>query len=161
MLAAGMMLTEQQWKQIEHFLPGSKGGPSKRGRPWASNRACVEGILWVLRTGARWRDVPQPYPHGSTCWRRLRRWEEEGLWLRVWQKLLAQLDQHQLLDWEEAFLDATFVMAKKGAPQWAKPVVGKVRSAWWWSTARAYLWERNSRPRTFPNTNSRRARWRA
>ena len=57
------------------------------------------------------------------------------------------LDQRRLLDWEEAFLDATFVTAKKGVRQSAKPVVGKVRSAWWWSTATAYLSERNLRPR--------------
>jgi hypothetical protein len=49
------------------------------------------------------------------------------------------LDQRRLLDWEEAFLDATFITAKKGARQPAKHVAGKVRSAWWWSTARAFL----------------------
>ena len=64
------------------------------------------------------------------------------------------LDQRRLLDWEEAFLDATFVTAKKGARQSAKPVVGKVRSAWWWSTATAYLSERNLRPRNWPSAGS-------
>src|ERR1700729_3384637 len=58
------------------------------------------GILWVLRTGARWRDLPEGYPDGSTCWRRLRMWEEQGVWLRVWRKLLAQMDERGLLDWE-------------------------------------------------------------
>ena len=54
------------------------------------------------------------YPDGATCWRRLRRWEERGVWLRDWRKLLGQLDERKLLDWEEAVLDATFVTAKKG-----------------------------------------------
>jgi transposase len=52
----------------------------------------VEGILWVLRTGARWRDLPSEYPSGVTCWRGLRRWEYEGVWLEAWQQLLAALN---------------------------------------------------------------------
>jgi transposase len=155
-----MMLTDQQWKQIEDLFPAPQRRKDGRGRPWASNRSCFEGILWVLRVGARWRDLPTEYPHGSTCWRRLRRWEEQGVWLRAWQALLARLDERKLLDWEEAFLDATFVLAKKGAPQSEKPVAGKVRSAWWWSTARVYLSERNLRPRRSPSSGSRKARWR-
>jgi len=95
------------------------------GRPWASNRSCLEGILWILRTGARWRDMPEPYPNGSTCWRRLRMWEEQGVWLRVWHKLLGQMDERGLLDWEEAFLDATFVTAKKGGAAIGKTRRGK------------------------------------
>src|SRR5664279_3306021 len=73
-----MMLSDQQWKQIEDLFPAPPRRKDGRGRPWASNRSCFEGILWVLRVGARWRDLPSEYPHGSTCWRRLRRWEEQG-----------------------------------------------------------------------------------
>ena len=153
-----MMLSDEQWRQIEDLFPEPRRRGDGRGRPWAANRRCLEGILWVLRTGARWRDLPAQYPNGSTCWRRLRTWEEEGVWLRAWQSLLAQLDRRKLLDWEEAFLDATFVLAKKGAPPSERRVAGKVRSAWWWSTAKAYLSERNSRPRRFPSSCSRRAR---
>ena len=154
-----MMLSDEQWKQIEGLFPVLKRRRDGRGRPWASNRRCVEGILWILRVGARWRDLPDEYPDGSTCWRRLRMWEEQGVWLRAWQALLARIDERKLLDWEEAFLDATFVIAKKGAPRSERPVAGKVRSAWWWSTATAYLSERNSRPRRFPSSGSRKARW--
>ena len=153
-----MMLTDQQWKQIEGLFPAPKMRRDGRGRPWTSNRSCFEGILWVLRVGARWRDLPAVYPNGSTCWRRLRLWEEQGVWLRAWQALLARLDERKLLDWDEAFLDATFVIAKKGAVQSERPVAGKVRSAWWWSTARAFLSECNLRPRKLPNAGSRRAR---
>jgi hypothetical protein len=84
-------------------------------------------------------------------------WEEQGIWLKAWRKLLGHLDERRLLDWEEALLDATFITAKKGAPQSAKHVAGKVGSAWWWSTAAEYLSERNSRPRRSPNTASRKA----
>lgn len=153
-----MMLTDTQWKQIEDLFPVPRRRHDGRGRPWTPNRRCFEGILWVLRVGARWRDLPDEYPDGSTCWRRLRMWEEQGVWLRAWQTLLARMDERKLLHWEEAFLDATFVMAKKGAPQSAKRVVGKVQSAWWWSTAAAYLSERNSRPRRSPSSGLRKAR---
>ena len=152
------LLTDEQWELVEPMLPPPRRRRDNRGRPWASNRSCLEGILWVLRTGARWRDLPEQYPDGSTCWRRLRMWEEEGIWLAAWQKLLSLLDQRRLLDWEEAFLDATFITAKKGARQSEKHVAGKVRSAWWWSTARAFLSECNLRPRKLPNAGSRRAR---
>jgi len=146
-LAARMMLSDKQWKQISGLFPAPKTRRDRRGRPWACNRRCLEGILWVLRTGARWRDVPALYPNGSTCWRRLRMWEEKGVWLRAWQALLARMDERRLLDWEEAFLDATFVLAKKGAPRSEKHVA-----------ATAYLSERNSRPRRFPSFGSPKAR---
>lgn len=152
------MLSEEQWEILCPLFPEPKRRKDGRGRPWASNRGCLEGILWVLRTGARWRDVPDAYPDGSTCWRRLRRWEEQDVWQAAWRKLLSLLDERRLLDWEEAFLDATFITAKKGARQSAKRVAGKVRSAWWWSTAGAYLSERNLRPRRLPSAGSRRAR---
>ncbi len=154
-----VLLSEAQWEILAPLFPKPKRRKDRRGRPWAPNRDCLEGILWVLRTGARWRDMPEQYPDGSTCWRRLRGWEEQGIWLKAWQKLLSMLDQRRLLDWEEAFLDATFITAKKGARRSAKPVAGKVRSAWWWSTAAAYLSERNLRPRSWPSVGSRKARW--
>jgi len=70
-----MRLNDRQWALMEYFFPEPKRRRDRRGRPWASNRECVEGILWVLRTGARWRDLPPEYPSGPTCWRRLRQWD--------------------------------------------------------------------------------------
>lgn len=52
---------------------------------FADNRQVLEGILWVLRSGARWRDLPPQYPSASTCWRRLRDWEEQSVWLDLWR----------------------------------------------------------------------------
>ena len=133
-------LTDRQWKKIEPLLPVLP--QSKRGgRPWISNRDVIDGILWVLKTGARWRDLPNEYPSPSTCWRRLGRWEEDGTWLKMWRSYLSQLDKDGLIDWEECFIDGTFSAAKKGAPKSAKPRGERARSAWWWSTARVYLWE--------------------
>ena len=67
----------------------------------------LEGILWVLRSGARWRDLPREYPSASTCWRRLQEWEERDDWLRIWRGLLGQLDAQGKLNWEEVFLDGS------------------------------------------------------
>jgi len=133
-------LTDEQWNKIEPLLPPLP--QSKRGgRPWISNRDVIDGILWVLKTGARWRDLPREYPSPSTCWRRLSLWEEDGTWLRMWRAYLSELDVDGRIDWEECFIDGTFSPAKKGALKSAKPSGARARSAWWWSTARVYLWE--------------------
>ena len=130
-------LSDAQWKKIEPLLPQSSG----RGRPWANNRRVLEGILWVLKTGARWRDLPPEYPSPSTCWRRLQLWEEQDVWLDVWRQFLSELDARGQLDWSESFVDGSFAPAKKGARASAKPSEARARSGWWWSTAKVFLWE--------------------
>ena len=133
-------LSNKQWQRIEPLLP--KLAKSKRGgRPWAENRAVLEGILWILRTGARWKDMPGEYPSPSTCWRRLRRWEEAGVWLAIWRAFLRTPDERQQLKWSEAFIDGSFAAAKKGALESVKLSGGKAQSGWWWSTAKVFLWE--------------------
>lgn len=129
------MLSDEQWSKIGPLLPKLES----RGRPFRDNRQTLEGILWVLKTGARWRDLPEEYPSPATCWRRLQRWEEDGTWEKVWRAFLAELDRHGWLNWEEAFADATFASAKKGATLSARQSEAKARSAWWWSTARVFL----------------------
>ncbi len=91
--------------------------------------------MWRAFCGccATGRDLPAEYPSGVTCWRRLRQWEEVGIGKGAWEHLLAHLNQRQLLDWNEVFLDATLITAKKGALQWAQPGVERAQSTWWWS----------------------------
>lgn len=93
-----------------------------------ANRPVFEGILWVLRSGARWKDLPERYPSRSTCWGRLRNGEEQGVSERAWRALLAELDEDQRLGWGEVFTDGTFSPAKKGAIAWERPDVERVRS---------------------------------
>ena len=121
-------LTDEQWLKIEPLLPKRQGKP-KRGRPRVDDRMVIEGILWVLRTGARWRDLPERYPSPSTCWLRLKLWEEQGVWLNMWRAFLSQLDTKEILDWKDAFIDGSFALAKKGA---------KERSGWWWLMVRVF-----------------------
>jgi len=135
------LLTDAQWSLIAPLLPEPKRRKDNRGRPWASNRACLEGILWVLRTGAAWRFLPDKYPSPATCWRRLKQWEEGGVWLDAWRALLGTLDSKGLLQWEESFLDGSFAPAKKGALQSVKPSAARARSGWYWSTVGVFRWE--------------------
>lgn len=77
-------LNDEQWEKVEPLLPKAKLRP-RGGRPPADNRQVLEDILWILRTGARWEDLPKRYPSSSTCWRRLKLWEEMGIWLDIWE----------------------------------------------------------------------------
>ena len=122
------LLTDEQWLLIEPLLPEPRRRKDNRGRPWASNRACFEGILWILQTGAVWRFLPDEFPSPSTCWRRLKLWEDEDVWLDAWRTLLGALDGERLLKWDETFLDASFAPAKKGALPWVKPSGARARS---------------------------------
>src|SRR5579875_1446676 len=116
----GRLLTDAQWEKIRPLLPQRPPRP-RGGRPPAPDRKVLEGIWWMLRSGARWQDLPEEFPSPATCWRRLRDWEEQGVWLTIWRAFLAELNEKQPLKWSEAFLDGSFAPAKKGAPQWARP----------------------------------------
>ena len=154
----GRLLTDAQWETIRPLLP-KRPRPRRGGRPRAPDRKVLEGILWILRSGARWQDLPDEFPHPSTCWRRLRDWEEQGVWEKLWRRFVAQLNQQKQLQWSEAFLDGSFVPAKKGALRSAKPSGARGRSGWWWWTAKEFLWGTSFtlHPRT--KSGSRKPRW--
>jgi len=105
-------LTDEQWAVIEPLIPKPKPGA---GRKRADDRKTLNGILYVLKTGCAWEDLPREYGSDTTCWRRLNEWSEDGTWERIWRALLSQLDAEQKLAWAQAFLDGSFVPAKKGA----------------------------------------------
>ena len=77
----------------------------------------------------------------STCWRRLKQWEDAGVWLEAWRALLGALDEEGLLQWDETFLDGSFAPAKKGASRSVKPSGARARSGWYWSTVKVFRWE--------------------
>lgn len=141
------LITDNQWERIEPLLPDLNKG-KKPGRPWTDNRACFEGILWVLKTGARWRDLPEHYPSPSTCWRRLKLWEEQGIWENAWRQFLRELDLKGLLDWDEAFIDATFHAAKRGASMSGRQGKAREPKSCWWPMAEVFRSEFSPRLRT-------------
>lgn len=112
-------LSDEQWLLIADLFPEPPMTPIG-GRPRVEPRSCLEGILWVLRTGARWKDLPPHLPSPSTCWRRLQEWTAAGIFEQVWCRLLTQFDRRRLVVWDEAFGDGTFCPAKKGAQTLAK-----------------------------------------
>ena len=82
-------LSDEQWERLEPLLPPERG---RRGRPANPNRIVVNGILWVLRTGAPWRDLPSRYGSWSTVYSRFRRWTHRGVWVHVFEELSKDVD---------------------------------------------------------------------
>lgn len=108
-------LTDEQWLIIADLFPYQRT-TARGGRPPVPPRECLEGILWVLTTGARWQDLPERYPSPSTCWRRLNEWTSSGMFLEAWKRLLGKLDRLKKMNWEEMIGDGTFCPGKKGGP---------------------------------------------
>jgi transposase len=110
-------ITDAQWAVIEPLIPKQKPGP---GRKRNNDRQTLNGILVVLKTGCPWEDVPRAYGSPATCWRRFRHWARDGTWEQIWRALLGQLNAQGKLEWAQAFLDGSFVPAKKGVPASAR-----------------------------------------
>jgi transposase len=131
------IVSDELWQNIEPLLPPEPEKP-KGGRPRLSNRAALAGILFVLQTGIPWEMLPAEMGCGSgmTCWRRLRDWQEAGVWDRLHQKLLEKLAGAEQLDWSRASLDAGMVPAPGGAKRPARTqriAANRARSAILWS----------------------------
>ncbi|HAH49292.1 transposase [uncultured Gimesia sp.] len=120
-----VVLTDKQWSLIADLFPW-KPPAEKGGRPKVHPRDCLEGILWVLVTGARWKDLPKEYPSKATCHRRFQQWTKDGIFLVAWQRILEQMDENSQLNLTETFADGTFASAKKGVIRSGLPAVAKV-----------------------------------
>ena len=132
-------LTEEQWGIIEHLFPELQPREDGRGRPPADTRAVLSGVLWVMRTGAPWADLPERYPPYQTCHRRFQAWVRAGTLRVVLETLAEDLRSRGKLDLSECFIDATFAAAKKGALVLAKPNVARGPRSWQWRTAMVFL----------------------
>lgn len=110
------LVTDELWSIVEPLLPAQQPKP-KGGRPRVSDRAALTGILFVLRSGIPWEMLPLEMGCGSgvTCWRRLRDWQEAGVWQRLHQELLERLHQAGRIDWSRACMDSASIAAKRGA----------------------------------------------
>jgi transposase len=119
-------LTDEQWEMIEPLLRPARRADN-RGRPWHDTRAVLNAVLWVLGTGAQWRELPEKYPPFQTCHRRFQQWVRTGKLEKALQLLARHLYERGQLNLDEAFVDATFASAKKGALPSAPPVAARVR----------------------------------
>ena len=111
------LVSDGLWERIEPLLPTVERRYRYPGRKRVPDRAALTGILFVLKTGIPWEHLPQEMGCGSgmTCWRRLRDWNEAGVWERLHQVLLDELQDAEQLDWSRVAVDSSHVRAKGGA----------------------------------------------
>jgi transposase len=105
------VLSDDRWARIEPLLPSSDG---QRGRPFRDHRQVVEGIVYRLRTGVPWRDLPGEFGPWQTVWKRHRRFSGDGTWDKVWTQLLAEADAAGDIDWQVS-VDSTIVRVHQHA----------------------------------------------
>jgi transposase len=110
------LVPDDLWAAIEPLLPPARPRP-KGGRPPVPDRAALTGILFVLESGLPWEMLPAEMGCGSgmSCWRRLRDWQEAGVWAALHRALLERLHGAGQIDWSRAALDSASVPAKRGA----------------------------------------------
>jgi transposase len=133
-------LSDQAWHKIQPLLPPERNG--KRGRPYKDHRSVINGILWIARTGAPWRDLPERYGSCKTCHDRLAKWQKDGTWHKVLQALQGHTDACGEVLWDDCAIDSTSVkahphaagarraQAKKGALARPRPPVEQARRGW-------------------------------
>jgi transposase len=134
-----MDLTDEQWKAVETILPADPIRADKRGRPWSDRRTVFHGVLWILRTGAPWKDLPPRYGPYQTVHRRFQNWARTGVLEQVLLAVAQDLKDRGGLDLRECFIDGTFAPAKKGGVASGRPSAGKALKSWQLRTAMVFL----------------------
>jgi len=133
-------LTDIQWELIKPFVEwNQKRRPDGRGRPWRNARQVLDGVLWILRTGAPRQDLPPRYGPYQTCHRRFQQWERDGVFEGILWALCEDLLARGELGLEETFIDASFVGAKKGAITLVQRSAAKGARSWQSATALVFL----------------------
>ena len=117
MAVAPWIVSDELWGLVEPLLPKVERRFRYPGRKRLPDREALQGILFVLHTGIGWEHLPQElgFGCGMTAWRRLRDWQQAGVWDRLHELLLAELHAAGEIDWSRAIADSSHVQAKKGA----------------------------------------------
>ena len=105
-------LTDEQWEKLAPLLPPQR---PEVGRPAQDHRLILNAILWIVRTGAPWRDLPERYGSWNTVASRFYRWVKAGVWQRVLEALQQQADAEGRIDWEKHSVDSTIIRAHQHA----------------------------------------------
>jgi transposase len=116
-------VSDEVWERVEPLLPAARPRRFRYpGRQPADDRLCLEGVVYVLRSGMPWRTVPRHdgRPSASACYGRFRAWTQAGVWDRLWQVVVDDLAAQGRLDTRRALVDSTLILAKKGASCSAK-----------------------------------------
>jgi transposase len=163
-------LTDEQWQAVEPILPKRT---AVTGRKPKDRRQMLNGIVWVLRSGAPWRDVPERYGRWQTVYDYYRNWRNDGTFVRILSTLQIRLDREGRIDWDLWCIDGSSVRAaraaggasKKVSPNtrkspkttlWAAREAGGAANSTWLLTAEAFPWQSKSRPAS--GTSRRRSR---
>ena len=107
-------LTDAQWARLDSLIPEPQRRKDGRGRPWRGRREVLDGILFILRTGAAWADLPVRYPPYQTCHRRFQQWVRSGIMRGILEAVAEELRLRGGFHLEEAFIDGSFATPKKG-----------------------------------------------
>jgi len=134
-----MDTTNEQWNRIEPIIRELTPAKDPRGRPARDPREVFNGILWILRTGAPWKDLPQRYPPYQTCHRWFQQWVKQGVFRRIAQELVEDLYERGQIDIREAFIDGSFAPAKKGVLLSARQSAAKAPRSWQSQTLLVFL----------------------
>ena len=154
------VLTDEQWELIEPLIPIKS---ASTGRPPRDRRQMLDGIFWILGTGAPWRDLPERFGPWQSVHRYFSDWRRAGVFARVIETLQVKLDERGLIDWELWCVDGASVRATRaaagadkkvsrgtrtshGTTRWAAAAAGLDRSSTWLLTARALRWRSKSAP---------------
>lgn len=125
-----MDITDEQWDLISSHLPKPKSGEGRKGRPARDFRQVMNGIFWICRTGAQWKDLPDRYPPYQTCHRYFQNWVKQGVWDHVLWDIAKDLNKRGKIDITECFIDGTFASAKKGGLVLEKLNEAKAPKSW-------------------------------
>ena len=134
-----MDITNEQWNRIEPIIKELTPPKDPRGRNPRDPRLVFNGILWILRTGAPWKDMPQRYPPYQTCHRWFQKWDRQSVFKRIAQELAEDLYERGQIDIREAFIDGSFAPAKKGVLLSARQSAAKAPRSWQSQTLLVFL----------------------
>ena len=134
-----MELTNEQWNRLEPLIPSPQRENDGRGRPRKNPRDVLNGILWVLRTGAPWKDLPQRCPPHQTCHRWFQTWVRQRVFKQILTELGEDLYQRGGIDIRETFIDGSFTPAKKGVILSALQSVARAPRSWQSQTLLVFL----------------------
>jgi len=110
-MSRSALLSDDDWARIEPLMPSSSG---QRGRPFRDHRQVIEGIVFRLRTGIAWRDLPVSFGPWQTVWKRHKRFSTDGTWDKIHARLVAEADAAGGVDWSVS-VDSTINRAHQHA----------------------------------------------
>ena len=127
-------LTDEQWELLKDSFPSNNG---QRGRQWRDHRIILNAVLWILRTGAPWRDLPERYGPWQTVYGRFQRWRREGLFDRILEQLQIRLDADGGIDWDLWCVDGSSIRASRAAAGGGKKGATKSQKTTLWAAREA------------------------